>query len=168
MSLDDGCPHCFVCGSYGMTQPVLCQDCYTGLNDAYAVLEATLQVQMQKIDELHAQIIRQSVELHPLPDTEIIQSLDVLAIQLKSYRWHGKNIIWAGPFVALPSVADSFAAVKRHCLALLADNRRLREALTVYADGGNWLLGAGVYDWIRDSDPQHIAQAALDAAGGAE
>ena len=166
MSLDDGCPHCFVCGSYGMTQPVLCQDCYTGLNDAYAVLEATLQVQMQKIDELHAQIIRQSVELHPLPDTEIIQSLDVLAIQLKSYRWHGKNIIWAGPFVALPSVADSFAAVKRHCLALLADNRRLREALTVYADGGNWLLGAGVYDWIRDSDPQHIAQAALDAAGG--
>ncbi len=44
--------------------------------------------------------------------------------------------------------------------------KELRDALSVYADSGNWLLGAGVYDWIHNSDPQQMAQAALDAAGG--
>ena len=66
MSLDDGCPHCSSCGSYGMTRPVLCEDCYTELSGAYAVLEAVLHVKTQKIDELHAQIIRQSVEIATL------------------------------------------------------------------------------------------------------
>lgn len=39
---------------------------------------------------------------------------------------------------------------------------RLRTALTVYADDRNWLGGAGVVDWIRDSDPQMIARKALE------
>jgi hypothetical protein len=61
----------------------------------------------------------------------------------------------------MPSVAESFDAVRRQCLGLLAENKRLREALMIYADDQNWVGGAGVEDWIRDSDPRRIAQKAL-------
>ena len=97
---------------------------------------------------------------------DLLSALDVLGTQLKPIRWHGTNIIWAGPFVSLPSVEESFDAVKRQCAYLLAENKRLRNALTIYADERNWLVGAGVVDWIRDSEPWLIAQDALDAAGG--
>jgi len=93
---------------------------------------------------------------------DLSDALEVLGTQLKPYRWHGTNIIWAGPFVSLPSVEDSFAAVKRQCLALLVENKRLRDALAIYADDENWLGGAGVVDWIRDDDPQLIARHALE------
>ncbi len=63
MSLPDGSAHCAGCGSYGMTGPVLCDDCATDLRAAYAILEEILKVKEQKIDELHATIIRQRGEI---------------------------------------------------------------------------------------------------------
>ena len=63
MSLPDGSAHCAGCGSYGMTGPVLCNDCATDLRAAYAILEEILKVKERKIDELHATVIQQRAEI---------------------------------------------------------------------------------------------------------
>lgn len=53
-------------------------------------------------------------------------NLEILSQLLHAKRWHGQNIIWAGPFQGeVKTVRMAYEAVRHDVLRLMADNKQL-------------------------------------------
>ena len=51
--------------------------------------------------------------------------IEMLSMMLQPMRWHGTNIIFAGPFIHTPTVREMFEALVQDIAGLNADNDRL-------------------------------------------